>query len=181
MQLRALAVLLPASLLVLTGCRQPTPTGEEAFDAPPDTAVVSDPMYDPEGFAGEWETSARTVILRDESVRDAQVILVDDVVRITAALAPGATGELPDEGVLRLKAQQFVLAAMREIERPGVTTGTDMLAPTRHPYHVSLRGTDGETLYEAEKPAAASDLVEVEGTAGGAPSPDAATASPDGY
>lgn len=140
-------------LLLLVGCRNPD-VRDETFIEPPDTAVVDEPLYDPTqvdpfdqpGAAQDAaEIQARRTILQDPLVREAQVAFVDDTVRVTAVLA--------DEGVgdARIKGEQFVTEAFRQIERPGTTPGAQPLGPSRYAYWVSIRDLQGNVVFEGIK------------------------------
>lgn len=161
MPFRSLAVLLPV-LLLLVGCRQ-DPPGTTAVQQAPDSAAVSGPLYDSDYLDAGWETRARSVILQDNLVREAQAVLNLDTVRVTAVIVE------PDETTLEsrdisMKARQFVVAAMREVEGTDPLRGgrNDPLAPTRYAYLVSIRSVDGERLYDAVKPPAETELREIE-------------------
>jgi hypothetical protein len=150
--LRTPSVVLIA-ILVIAGCRNPD-VREEPFSEAPDTAAVAEPLYDPAeaqpgdlpGTAqGAAEIEARRTMLQDPSVREAQVVFVRDTVRVTAVLTEAGAAEAA------IKAQQFVVEAFRQIERPGTTPGPDPLGPSRYAYFVSLRDLEGEILFEGVK------------------------------
>lgn len=162
MQRHVVPVLL-LTLLLLSACRNPD-VAEDQVVMPPDTAVVDEPLIDPgevdpQTPPGDTRTAAemqaRQTILEDVNVVEAQVLEIDGIVRITAVLTP--------EGVDRaeLKAEQFVAAAMRHLERAGSTPDAeDLLGPSRLGYDVTLRDREQETVFSGFKSPDASEFVQ---------------------
>jgi hypothetical protein len=151
--------------LMLTACRNPD-VRERATLQPPDTAVVDDHLTDPaeldeeRGIAQQaGELEARRTMLQDPMVREAQVLQVQDTVRVTAVIVDQAVADA------ELKARQFVIAAYRHLERPGTTEGTDVLGPSRYTYTVTLRDPAGETVFSGIKERQASEIREGEALA----------------
>jgi len=160
---RPLIATLTFSLLLFAACRNPD-VQEDAIVHPPDTAVVDEPLIDPgqvdprhdpavDEVASERE--ARRVILQDPVVVEAQVMEVDGTVRITAVVT--------EQGAERaeFKAEQFVAAAMRELELGGRTEGPEtLMGPSRLAYEVRLADQEGTEVFAGFKAPDADSFTE---------------------
>jgi hypothetical protein len=161
--MRSIPILLLAAGLLLAACRNPD-VREDPYVESPDTLAVEGPLYDPDEVdpgdrpASEHsaeEAEARRTLLGDVNTLEAQVIVVGDVVRITAVL-----DEQGAEAAER-KAEQFVAAAARHIERrAGTDAGAeDILGPTNLTYEVLLNDRDGNEVFAGTKAPGASEIA----------------------
>lgn len=159
--MRSLPILIIAAALVFAACRNPD-VREDPYVEGADTLAVEGPFYDPDEVDptdrttsehSAAEAEARRTLLNDVNTLEAQVIVVGDVVRITAVLdEQGAAA--PER-----KAEQFAAAAARHIERDTNGAVEDILGPTTLSYEVLLTGRDGEELFAGTKAPQSSEIA----------------------
>jgi len=165
--------LLLLSLLLLAACGSDRP-GDRATSFPAEAATSTGPgsaaegavagegVYDSDRYRPEGVDAARNTLLQDTAVREGQVLVQNDTVRVTAVVE-GLEG-----AVVRQKAEQFAVLAARELEAgPQATTAETTLGPTRMPYLVVIRDRAGNTLYSGIKAPGASELTPAPAFGGG--------------
>lgn len=132
--------------VLFAACQVAPQPEDEAALSTSDTTVTEGPFYDPDETRAGWETQTRNVLLQSADVQEAQALRAGETIRVSVVMS-----ERPDDTALAQRAEQFAAAAQREVEPEAASTPDAMLAETRHTYQVTIRDTEGNTIYFGEK------------------------------